>query len=115
MIDRDERGRLSHAVTLQDRESESLPKIFCFRIERRTAGNKGPELPTETTMHFAKRPPATEKTLVFLFERRTAGNKGPELPTETTMHFAKRPPATEKTLVFRIERRTAGNKGPELP
>src|SRR5438067_13227293 len=65
MIDADERRRLSHAVTLNDRKAEPLPKAFGVRIEGRAARNEGPELPPEHSMNTPKCPPPEDEVTAF--------------------------------------------------
>ena len=61
MIDRDERRRLRHAVALYDREAEATPEHLTLGVERRAAGDEGPELPAEVTVDVAERPEALER------------------------------------------------------
>ncbi len=58
MIERDDRGGLGHAVTLDEHESERVPELLQRARQSAAAGDECPELQAELAMHGAESPPA---------------------------------------------------------
>src|SRR5208337_1237256 len=65
MVQRDQRSRLRQAVALNDDETQPAPELLGFRVERRSAGDEGPELPSELIVDSPEAPPASHEVLVF--------------------------------------------------
>ena len=65
MIDADDGSSLGETVALNNGEAQTRPECFGFAIERRAAGDEGPEFPTHLAMNAAEDPPTPQEMLAF--------------------------------------------------
>jgi hypothetical protein len=73
MIERDDRGGLGQAVTLDDDESKAAPEGFERPFERRSPDDERPEFQAEQAMHGTVAPPSLRDALVCRGVSRTSG------------------------------------------
>src|ERR1700685_1551891 len=65
MVHTNKRSGLGEAVALNRSVSKASPEFFGVTVEGGSAGDKGPEFPSELTMDAAEDPPATKKVFAF--------------------------------------------------
>ena len=65
MIHADERSGFGEPVALDHGVSQASPEFFGHAVERGTAGDECPELPSELAMHSPENPPALQEMLAF--------------------------------------------------
>ena len=65
MVHADDRSGFGETVALNYGVTHPSPELFGHAVERRTAADKCPELPSELAMNAPEDPPAEEKVLSF--------------------------------------------------
>ena len=64
MIEAHQRSSFGESVALNDSESQSSPELLVIMIERGSAADDCPELPSKSGMNAAKAPPAPDEVLM---------------------------------------------------
>src|SRR5215470_9756782 len=64
MVYRDQGRTLCKSITLDHDKAKPPPEFLSLRIERSSARDKCPELPSKKVMNFAEAPPTTDKLLI---------------------------------------------------
>jgi hypothetical protein len=105
MVERDERGRLRHAVALNQREAERVPEILELGGQRSAAADERPEFVTEKAMNPAKSPPALPdffagRSLNFRRELRIGGE---QVGAEQIEHARHRADDGDALAVHRVD------------
>ena len=65
VIHADERSRFRQPVALNCRESGAAPESLRFQVQRRAAGNDGPEFPAKPPVNFPESPHAAENLFIL--------------------------------------------------
>ena len=60
MVQRHQRGRLGHAIALDQRKAQPVPESLQLCRQRRAARDDRPELPAQRTVHPPEHPPAPQ-------------------------------------------------------
>src|SRR5215813_13742537 len=64
MVYGDQGRTLCKSITLDHDKTKPPPELLCLRIERSSARDKRPELPSKKVMNSAEAPPTTNKLLI---------------------------------------------------
>src|SRR6185436_10924806 len=80
MSHRDQGCGFSHAIALHNSKAEVQPKVLGLFLESCASRQKGPKLPTKTTVDFSKLPPTPQEVEVYRLEGRRSFSAFHPLP-----------------------------------